>query len=190
MSQARRHVAFMIFASFVILAAGRIYRATRPPSPEALLAPLQQELAAFRAAADSCNRRYSVVEARFRAMDRRVDSLHAVVLEYEGMHPDGVPGDQYAEYLEAFDAYNGAVPVWHARADSVQEVHARCRLLTEGHNELADSLRTELVEYGLWPSDSLRARWDSAGGPGEEEPAPDSLGDGASQAEANRPGTH
>jgi hypothetical protein len=162
MSQARRHIGFMIFASFAILIAGRIYRITRPPTPQEILAPLQEELAAFRSSADSCNTRYGIVEARFRAVDQRIDSLRGVVLRYESMDPAGVPGDQYAEYLEAFDAYNEAVPEWEVRADSVELLHARCRLMTEGHNELADSLRTQLVEYGLWPSDSLRAQWDSA----------------------------
>ena len=162
MSQARRHIGFMIFASFAILVAGRIYRMTRPPTPQELLMPLQEELAAFRMAADSCNTRYGIVEARFRAVDHRVDSLRAVVIRYESMDPDGVPGEEYVEYLEAFDAYNETVPEWQIRADSVELLNGRCRLLTEGHNELADSLRTQLVEHGLWPSDSLRAQWDSA----------------------------
>ncbi len=152
----------MIFASFAILIAGRVYRMTRPPSPQELLAPLQQELASFRAAADSCNTRYGIVEARFRAIDQTVDSLRQVVLRYESMDPAGVPGEEYAEYLEAFDAYNESIPVWEARADTVERLNGQCRLMTEGHNELADSLRTQLVEYGLWPSDSLRAQWDSA----------------------------
>lgn len=173
MSQARRHIGFMIFASFAILIAGRIYRATRPPTAQEQLRPLQEELAAFRAAADSCNRRYGIVEARFRAIDQRVDSLRAVVARYESLDPDGVPEDRYAEYLDAFDAYNGAVPVWEARADSVEAAHARCRLLTEGHNELADSLRTRLVEMGLWPSDSLPARWDSVATEEEEGGRPE-----------------
>lgn len=154
MTEAKRHIGFMIFIALVILAAGRIYRATRPPTPEELLAPLQDELALFRAAADSCNARYAVTEARFRSIDRRVDSLRALVLRYEGMDPEGVPGDRYPEYLEAFDAYNEAVPVWEARAESVEVEFGRCRLMTEGHNELADSLRRQLVEYGLWPADS------------------------------------
>jgi hypothetical protein len=162
MSQARRHIGFMIFASFAILIAGRVYRMTRPPSPQELLAPLQQELASFRAAADSCNTRYGIVEARFRAIDQTVDSLRQVVLRYESMDPAGVPGEEYAEYLQAFDAYNESIPVWEARADTVERLNGQCRLMTEGHNELADSLRIQLVEYGLWPSDSLRAQWDSA----------------------------
>ena len=136
------------------------FRTTRPPSPEEQLAPLQEELALFRAAADSCNTRYNVTEARFRAIDHRVDSLRAVVLRYEGLDPAGVPGEEYAEYLEAFDAYNETVPEWQSRADSVEAEFDRCRLLTEGHNELADSLRTELVEFGLWPADSAAPRVD------------------------------
>jgi len=162
MSQARLHIGFMIFASFAILVAGRVYRMTRPLTPQQILAPLQTELAAFRAAADSCNTRYGIVEARFRAIDQEVDSLRGVVLRYESMDPEGVPGRQYAEYLDAFDRYNESVPIWEARADTVERLNGQCRLMTEGHNELADSLRTQLVEFGLWPSDSLRAQWDSA----------------------------
>ena len=154
MSNARRHLGFLAVTLLVIFVAGRIYRATRPTSPEDALEPLKEELALLRSAADSCTRRYGIVEARFRGHESRVDSLRDEVRRYEALSPSGVPGTEYPEYLEVFDAYNEALPEWEARADSVRVQFERCRSLTTQHNALADSLRAQLVEIGLWPREA------------------------------------
>lgn len=144
----------MIVAAALILVASRVYRATRPPPPAYELAPLRQELALFRAAADSCNDAYAVLEADFRRYEARVDSLREAVRDYESRDPDGVPGEAYPEYLETFDAYNDAVPEWEARTDSLATQRDRCRSLTERHNALADSARGRLIDLGRWPDDT------------------------------------
>lgn len=155
MSSPRSQITFMIVAAALILVASRVYRATRPPSPSEQLAPLREELALLRAAADSCTDAYAAMESRFRTYEARVDSLRRAVRDYESLHPDGVPGEEYPDYLETFDAYNEAVPHWEARTDSLEAQHDQCRLLTERHNALADSARGRLIELGRWPDDTL-----------------------------------
>lgn len=167
MSSPRSQIAFMIVAAALILVAGRVYRMTRPPSPSEELAPLREELALFRAAADSCNAEYEALEEDFRRYEARLDSLKNAVREFESLDPNGVPGEEYPEYLEAFDAYNEAVPEWEERTDSLESRRARCESLTEQHNALADSARSRLIELGRWPSDTV------GGPPGElgDEPS-------------------
>lgn len=155
MSSPRIHITFMIVAAALILVAGRIYRLTRPPSPAEELAPLRAELALFRVAADSCTTEYAALEEDFRRYEARLDSLRRAVREFESLDPNGVPGEEYPEYLEAFDAYNEAVPEWGARTDSLEAQHERCESLTEQHNALADSARSRLIELGRWPSDTV-----------------------------------
>jgi hypothetical protein len=155
MSSPRSQITFMIVAAALILVASRVYRATRPPSPSEQLAPLREELALFRAAAASCNDAYAVTEADFRLYEARVDSLRQAVRHYEALDPNGVPGEEYPEYLETFDAYNEAVPEWEARTDALEAQRDRCRSLTEQHNALADSARGRLIDLGRWPDDTL-----------------------------------
>ena len=155
MSSPRIQLTFMIVAAALILVAGRVYRATRPPPPAQELAPLREDLAVFRAAADSCNDAYALLEEDFRLYEARVDSLRQAVRDYESHDPNGVPGEEYPAYLETFDAYNEAVPEWEARTDSLETQRDRCRSLTERHNALADSARGRLIDLGRWPDDTL-----------------------------------
>lgn len=145
----------MIVAAALILVASRVYRATRPPPLSEQLAPLREELALMRAAADSCNDAYAVMEANFRVYEARLDSLRQAIRDYESLDPNGVPGEEYPEYLETFDAYNEAVPEWEARTDALEAQRVRCLPLTEQHNALADSARGRLIDLGRWPDDTL-----------------------------------
>lgn len=110
-----------------------------------VIAPVRDRLHELRAAADSCQASIEGDAARFQAFDAHVDSLRERVRELEGRDRRGVPADSYAMYLEVFDEYNDSVDGWSNRADTVQTRWERCRMLTEAHNLLADSLREMLV---------------------------------------------
>lgn len=118
---------------------------------EARLSRLRQEIRAARVEADSCMAVLRSEDARFQAFDRRVDSLRESVRTYESMDTAGVPAEEYERYLDAFDAYNEAVPVWRERADSLRARSARCRTLVEHHNLLADSLRPLIEDVRAEP---------------------------------------
>ena len=102
---------------------------------------VREELRVSRAAVDSCRMSVSREEVGFQDYDRRVDSLRQRVDRFESMDPAGVPADSYQVYMEAFEAYNRAVPDWAARADTLQAHWSACREAIREHNVLADSLR-------------------------------------------------
>jgi len=163
-----------------------------PPSTRERVASLRDSLRASRAAADSCQRALSYEEALFRDYDERVDSLRNRVRHYESLDPEGVPADSYEVYLETFDRYNDAVPAWRERADTLQTRWAECRTLIEDHNELADSVRTLLVEEELISEPILPSEEDGGAGgsalrnggegPGREDGAAEADEDAADAA--------
>ncbi len=97
-----------------------------------------------RVSADSCRNELAYQERLFRRFDAVVDSLRGAVRDFERMDERGVPEERYDEYLEHFEGYNDSVAVWRARAAELRETEAACRTLIEGHNALADSLRTRI----------------------------------------------
>lgn len=119
-----------------------------PPSVRERAAAVQDSLRGLRAGVDSCRMAVTSEEAGFRRYDERVQELRERVRAYEGLDPRGVPQDSFEVYMDVFERYNEAVPRWKARAESLQAHSERCRRRTQAHNELADSLRTLLVELG------------------------------------------
>jgi hypothetical protein len=109
---------------------------------------LQGRIYQARVAADSCRNTLAYQEDRFRAFDRRIDSLRARVRAFESLDERGVPEEQYQEYLRHFDAYNDSVATWRARADSLRSTETACRSLVAAHNLLTDSLRERLEAEG------------------------------------------
>lgn len=107
---------------------------------------LREELRERRAAVDSCRLAVSQEEMGFEEYDRRVDSLRRRVEGLESLTPGGVPADSYPRYMDAFEAYNRAVPDWSARADTLQAHWRACREVVREHNVLADSLRRVVEE--------------------------------------------
>lgn len=110
------------------------------------LEQLRERLADLRAAAEECQvtvRREEQAFANYRA---QVDSLRQEVRDFEAMDDRGVPAARYEEYLDAFDDYNEAVPVWEERADTLRARSRACRALAERHNAMADSLRAMVSE--------------------------------------------
>lgn len=109
---------------------------------------VRESLQEERRNAEACRMGLVTAEATFREYDERVDSLRTRVGELEALHPDGVPADSFDIYLEAFDAYNGAVEEWDARVDDLEEERNACVEIVERHNALSDSLRGILEELG------------------------------------------
>jgi hypothetical protein len=98
------------------------------------------EVEELRAAVDQCTEALHAEQARFQAHERAVDSLRAVVLEYES-DDRTVPVEEFDDYLKAFTAYNESVRTWHDHAAALQDRWAECHELAERHNVLVDSLR-------------------------------------------------
>lgn len=127
-----------------------------PVPPRERLRSLRQEVAAFRAAADSCRSSLAEEEARLLADAARLDSLRGAIDYYEGLHPAGVPADSYDVYLEAFDSFNSGVPIQTAARESLQFHWKGCRSIVERHNQIADSARAIAEELGLLEGSTLR----------------------------------
>ena len=133
----------MILAALVVLisaglAGGTILERNRQIGEMELL---RQRLQQARFSVDSCRVALAQKEQEFRRFDARVDSLRTEMEGYEDPSLGGVPQAEYEDYLEVFDAYNEAIPVWEARADSLQASEDVCRALVERHNALSDSIR-------------------------------------------------
>lgn len=102
---------------------------------------LRQRLQQTRFSVDSCRVALAREEQAFLRFDRVVDSLRNRLEDYEDPSLGGVPQDEYEAYLQVFESYNDSIPVWEARADSLQASEAVCRALVERHNALSDSIR-------------------------------------------------
>lgn len=102
---------------------------------------LRTELAALRAASNECVAVVAEAQGEFEAYNERVDSLREEVRDYEALDARGVPGEEYADYLETFEAYNLSVPGWREQADSLSARREACEALVMRHNALADTIR-------------------------------------------------
>lgn len=135
----------VLWIAVILLAAvfaWELYGMRRSPD---VITPLREELRVLRAAADSCATSLEADRMRFDSYDERIDSLRDRVRDLEAIDERGVPADSYQVYLSAFDRYNDSIAGWTRRADTVRARWDRCRMTTEEHNALADSLRRILV---------------------------------------------
>jgi hypothetical protein len=138
MKNALMVLAALVFLVSAGLAGGRILERNRQVREMELL---RQRLQSARFSVDSCRVALAQEEQEFRRFDRVVDSLRSRVDGFEDPQLGGVPQDDYESYLRTFEAYNDSIPVWEARADSLQASEAACRNLVERHNALSDSIR-------------------------------------------------
>lgn len=107
---------------------------------------LRGEVAELRGEIHECQGALQVDEGDFRGVQTDVDSLQEQIGRFESLHPEGVPVDSYPHYMETVEEYNAALPRWTELSDSLETTWERCRVLTEHHNQLADSLSTLVVE--------------------------------------------
>lgn len=108
------------------------------------------EVRELRAELDLCMERLEALETRFAARQQAAEDLRSRIDYLEGLHPDGVPADSYAAYLETVDEFNAEVSGWDEESGQLQDKARRCRGLVEAHNERADELFRLLVEAGMW----------------------------------------
>lgn len=140
--------------------------------PEEEAERLRAALRTHRAAADSCRQALAREEAAFRGYDRMVDSLRDVIAGLEALHSRGVPEGRYPEYLEAFERYNRSVPVWEARADTLEAHWQGCQEVARLHNRMADSARARMLELGvIGPEPAGERDGNAAGAPEGAEPS-------------------
>lgn len=129
----------------VAMAAAAVLRGSRPADP---VTDLRERLQTLHQSADSCRTALTGDEADLHEYAAQLDSMRERVREYEGLHPDGVPVDSYAQYMRTFDQYNDSAATWDNRADTVRARLARCQDIVRTHNLLGDSLRRVIVERG------------------------------------------
>lgn len=107
-------------------------------SPERAPDPVRLLLDSLRSATADCVRGVNARREELDSLGLRLDSLRAAVARFESPECT-VPASLYAEYLEAFDAYNAAVEEWILLADSIRAGWERCRELAGAHNRIVDS---------------------------------------------------
>ena len=146
----------MTAAAALLLAVGIVLaRRLQVPPENAQLIALLAEADSLRDEAERCTAELADREARFRVFDQRVDSLRVAVRAQEEPGPRArVAAENYEEYLELFDRYNEAVPVWHAQADSLRAGWNACRLAAETHNTVLESAAA--LRYGTTPPEQRR----------------------------------
>ena len=120
---------------------------------QATLDGLRVQIRSVRAELDTCLAGMEELEVEFRIQERTTEGLRYEIDSYEGLDERGVPASEYQAYLEVFDRYNESLPEWERRADALQAESLRCRELAEEHNRWTDSLRTFVVDAGLWDDD-------------------------------------
>jgi hypothetical protein len=142
----RPHLRVWLGASLVIVLLVLGYRGVRNMRPSDPHAPLHDSIAHLRVVADSCRFEVDAGVAGLREFNRTLDSLRTIVRDYEALDERGVPIDSYSVYMDAFTMYNDSAAAWSAREDTVRARDARCRVVVERHNTLADSLRVILTK--------------------------------------------
>lgn len=139
----------LLGAAGLVLVAGGVSVAMRPPSRQEWLREMRGELRALRDSAEACSAALAEDQAGFKAYEARVDSMRRRIAGLEDIVPDGVPADSYPAYLAAVDSFNAAVPDWRPTADSLAARRQACEARIEAHRMLADSVRALADALGL-----------------------------------------
>jgi hypothetical protein len=110
---------------------------------------LQGALSRARVDSDWCQNGLAVREASLRKLGLTIDSMRSGVDDFEAMDSRGVPEPGFQEYLDLFDRYNDSVAEWDVREGRLRESELTCRATIEGHNTIADSLKSVLDAAGI-----------------------------------------
>lgn len=156
----------IVAGAVLVMAAGldvvdRILSDTPEARAQARAEELRDEVRELRPRLERCLDELDRAEGAFRAQEAATEGLRARVEAFEEVDAEGVrgvPSDDYEDYIEVFERYNASLPEWERRAAEVEEFAAACRALAEAHNVRADSLRTLLVEAGIWEEEWLPPR--------------------------------
>lgn len=141
----RRRIAWLA-AVILVLAVAGVYTVARSLRQPAALALARDSLQTLRAAADSCHAALEEGQAGLHEYSAFLDSTRARVLELESHDSRGVPADSYGIYMRIFEQYTDSAAAWAERVEFLQADHERCRVVTEAHNVMADSVRRLLLE--------------------------------------------
>jgi len=168
---------FALLVVLTLAAVGAVgFQLLAPPSPREHIEAARETLRDLRAQAQTCRATIRQGEVEFRDYEGEVNALRARIRDLESLHPDGVPGDSYAVYLELVNTFNLAVPDWSEKVDTLQAGWSSCRDIVEAHNVMADSLQRLLDAEGIavptrvTPSQEFR--------PGRVQPQWEGLDDG------------
>jgi len=140
--------ALLVFLTLAAMAAV-VIQLLAPPSPREEIEAARETLRELRTQAEACRAGIRQGEVEFRDYEGEVTALRARIRDLESLHPDGVPGDSYAVYLELVNSFNLAVPDWSEKVDTLQAGWSSCRDVVEAHNAMADSLQRLLDAEGI-----------------------------------------
>ena len=170
-------LALLVFLTLAALGAVA-FQLMGPPSTRETIEAARDSLRVLRSEAEACRAGIRQGEVEFRDYQGEVAALRERIRNLESLHPDGVPGDSYAIYLEVVNTFNLAVPDWSDRVDTLQAGWASCRNVVEAHNVMADSLQRLLDAEGIavptrvpppgggsdFRPGSVRPEWERPGG--------------------------
>jgi len=139
----------LLAAAALVLVAGGVSVAMRPPSQQERLRAMRVELRALKDSAETCSTALAEGQNGFKAYEAKVDSMRRRIAGLEDLVPHGVPADSYPTYRAAVDSFNAAVPEWRPTADSLTARRQACEARIEAHRMLADSVRALAEALGL-----------------------------------------
>lgn len=141
-------LALLVFLTLAALGAVA-FQIMGPPSTRETIEAARDSLRVLRNEAEACRAGIRQGEVEFRDYEGEVAALRERIRNLESLHPDGVPGDSYAIYLDLVNSFNLAVPDWSERVDTLRAGWSSCREVVEAHNVMADSLQRLLDAEGI-----------------------------------------
>jgi hypothetical protein len=145
-----RTVALLLLVGSVAFSTARDQR-QKANSPQARAERARLAVQEAQEGVDRCLEGLERSEARFRDQQSRTDAMAERIEALEGLHPQGVPVDSYAVYLELVEAFNASLAGWEAWGHALEEDQLRCAGEVRARNAQAELLRELLVEMGYLP---------------------------------------
>ena len=151
----RQWLLALIVLAFLAGGASRLQRIVRANSAVATAERLRDALGGVRARLDACLATRDGSELRFEALARETRRLRQEVDSIEALDPRGVPEEAYDTYLTRVEEYNVALPEWERQAADLSALALECDSIAQDHNGRVASLRSFLVEEGIWEEEWL-----------------------------------
>ena len=151
----RQWLLALLVLAFLAGGASRLQRIVRANSAVATAERLRDALGGVRARLDACLATRDGSELRFEALARETRRLRQELDSIEALDPRGVPEEAYDTYLTRVEEYNVAVPQWERQAADLSLLALECDSIAQDHNGRVASLRSFLVEEGIWEAEWL-----------------------------------
>ena len=165
----RQWLLALLVLAFLAGGASRLQRIVRANSAVATAERLREALGGVRARLDACLAMRDGSELRFEALARDTRRLRQELDSIEALDPRGVPEAAYDAYLTRVEEYNLTVPEWERQAADLSALAVECDSIAKDHNGRVASLRSFLVEEGIWDEEWLGVGRDR---PEQGAPAP------------------